>query len=127
MLDSIKQTTPVQQSAPAQHANNVEGQRQTLQSTQQKELNSVEAAQAKSNTKVESQEQLEEIVNELNHALDPFRTAIRFGFDNSSEDFYVSIIDSRSNDTIRRFPAEEAYSLIPKMNELVGILFDTKG
>lgn len=125
MLETIKNSTPIT------HGNESNSRQDGVQSTTQtqaaKPSNSVEAAQVKSETKIESQEQLEQLVKELNHALDPFRTSIRFGFDNSSEDFYVSVIDSKSNDTIRRFPAENAYSLIPKMNELVGILFDTKG
>lgn len=77
--------------------------------------------------KVETQDQMEDLIKQLNNALDPFRTSLRFGFDNSSEDFYVSVIETQSNKMIRRFPAEQAVSLLPKMQELNGVLFDEKG
>lgn len=80
-----------------------------------------------STQKIETQEQMQQLVKKLNAALDPFRTSLRFGFDNSSEDFYVSVIETKSNRMIRRFPAEKAFEVLPKMQELNGILFDEKG
>lgn len=77
--------------------------------------------------KVDTQEQLERLVKQLNNALDPFKTTLRFGFDNSSEDFYVSVIETGSNKIIRRFPSSEAMSILPKIQELQGFLFDEKG
>jgi len=71
--------------------------------------------------------ELRDLIDSLNRALDPFNTSIRFGFDNSNEVFFVSVIDSQTNDTIRRFPAEKAESLVGKMHEIVGIIFDEKG
>jgi len=100
------------------------------------------AAEVKSAPKVEVKSQAEKIseqpvvrnevdlrdmVDSLNKALDPFNTSIKFGFDNSNEVFFVSVIDSNTNDTIRRFPAEKAESLVSKMHEIVGIIFDEKG
>jgi flagellar protein FlaG len=52
---------------------------------------------------------------------------LRFGFDNSSKDFYVSVIDTQRNAVLRRFPLEQAEQLLPKMKEVTGILFDIKG
>jgi len=71
--------------------------------------------------------EVRDLVDSLNKALNPFNTSIRFGFDNSNEVFFVSVIDSQTNDTIRRFPAEKAESLMTKMHEIVGIIFDEKG
>jgi flagellar protein FlaG len=77
--------------------------------------------------KIDSEKDVEELVKDLNKALNPFNTSLRFGFDNSSEVFYVSVIESQTNRMIRRFPAEEAVSLLPKMQEVTGVLFDTTG
>jgi len=82
---------------------------------------------AKEQPVVKSEVELRDIIDSLNKALDPFNTSIRFGFDNSNEVFYVSVIDSSTNDTIRRFPAKQAESLMAKMHEIVGIIFDEKG
>jgi len=88
----------------------------------------VETAQEKSNNApMASEVDVKDLIDTLNKALDPFNTSIRFGFDNNNEVFFVSVIDTSTNDTIRRFPAEQAQSLVGKMNEIVGIIFDEKG
>lgn len=77
--------------------------------------------------KIDSEKDVKELVKDLNKALNPFNTSLKFGFDNSAEVFYVSVIESQSNRMIRRFPAEEAVTLLPKMQEVTGVLFDTTG
>ena len=76
---------------------------------------------------VTSEVEARELVDSLNKALNPFNTSLRFGFDNSSEVFYVSVIDTSTSDMIRRFPVEQASTLTAKMNEVTGIIFDEKG
>lgn len=78
-------------------------------------------------SKVDSQEQMDNLVEQLNRSLNPFNTNIRFGFDDSSKDFYVSVIDTKSNELLRRFPREQAEALLPKIQEVNGLLFDQKG
>lgn len=89
----------------------------------------VDVAEQKSNdTKpITSEVEARELVDSLNKALNPFNTSLRFGFDNSSEVFYVSVIDTSTSDMIRRFPVEQASTLTGKLNELTGMLFDEKG
>lgn len=72
----------------------------------------------------EYEKEMEKLVMELNSSLNPFNTSLRFGFDNSSEAFYVSVIDTKTNDLVRRFPAEEAQLILPKIQEINGLLFD---
>ena len=88
----------------------------------------VQADVAKQSGKnIETEGEARELVESLNKALNPFSTSLRFGFDNSSEVFYVSVIDTNTADTIRRFPLEQASTLAAKMNEVTGIIFDEKG
>jgi flagellar protein FlaG len=75
-------------------------------------------------TKVSSQESMDALIDKLNELLDPFSTALRFGYDDS---FYVSVIDTHRNTVLRRFPLEQAEQLLPKMQEVTGMLFDIKG
>ncbi len=92
---------------------------------QQSVENSKQVAQEASRTKkIESQDDMEQLVRQLNAALDPFRTSLRFGYDDT---FYVSVIETESNKMIRRFPAEQAASILPKIEDLNGFLFDEKG
>jgi flagellar protein FlaG len=77
-------------------------------------------------TKINSKEQVEQLVNQLNDAMAPMSTNLKFGVD-SQDIFYVSVIESETSKMIRRFPAEQAKDFLPKMQEVTGILFDSKG
>jgi len=77
-------------------------------------------------TKINSEKDVEELVAELNKALQPMSTNLKFGVD-SQDIFYVSVIESQTNKMIRRFPAEQAQDFLPKMQEVTGVLFDSKG
>jgi flagellar protein FlaG len=76
--------------------------------------------------KLDSKEKVEELVKQLNDAMAPMNTNIKFGVD-SQDIFYVSVIEEQTNKMIRRFPAEQAQDFLPKMQEVTGILFDSKG
>ncbi len=76
--------------------------------------------------KINSKEQVEDLVKQLNDAMAPMNTSIKFGVD-SQDIFYVSVIESETSKMIRRFPAEKAADFLPKMQEVTGILFDSKG
>ncbi|MDQ7045362.1 MAG: flagellar protein FlaG [Sulfurimonas sp.] len=77
-------------------------------------------------TKINSAKDVQELVKELNNALKPMNTNIKFGVD-SQDVFYVSVIESETSKILRRFPAEQAADFLPKMQEVTGILFDTHG
>jgi flagellar protein FlaG len=103
---------------------------QSVQQMQKVQINQDKVAQINSDektSKVDSQEQMDKLIDQLNRSLDPFNTSLRFGFDNSSDDFYVSVIETKSNRMLRRFPLEQAQQLLPKMQEVNGLLFDQKG
>jgi flagellar protein FlaG len=104
--------------------------RQSVQQLQKAQIaqDKVSEADTQSKTnKVSSQKEMEQLIQQLNKSLDPFSTTLRFGFDNTSKDFYVSVIDTQRNAVLRRFPLEQAEQLLPKMQEVTGMLFDIKG
>ncbi len=111
-------TQKVQQMQQSQ-AKKVDVAKQTQESATSQNTQSVK--------KISTEEQARELVSKLNDALAPMSTDLRFGFDNTDEVFYVSVIESSSNKMIRRFPAEQAADFLPKMQEVTGILFDSKG
>jgi len=97
------------------------------QQTQAKQTNVVkELQQESSQTKITSEDQVKELVNQLNKAMEPMNTNLRFGVD-SQDVFYVSVREAQTDKIIRRFPAEKAQEFLPKMQEVTGILFDSKG
>ncbi len=130
-MEIFQSTAKMQQSqaaAPksAQEVNSA----QSVQQMQKAQINQDKIAQSateQKTSKIESTEQMQELVEKMNRALNPFNTTLKFGFDNSSEDFYVSVIDTMNNKLLHRFPAEKAEVLLPKIQEVNGILFDQKG
>jgi len=85
------------------------------------------AQEAKNNgTKINSEQDVQDLVKKLNNALAPMNTNLKFGVD-SQDVFYVSVVESQTNKMIRRFPAEQAQDFLPKMQEVTGVLFDHKG
>jgi len=108
---------------------------QTQQATQQvsqsrsKQDNVVQQIQDSSltsNHKINSEKDVEKLVEKLNNAMAPLNTDIKFGVDRD-DIFYVAAIDVKTDRMIRRFPAEQAQDFLPKMQEVTGILFDSKG
>jgi len=71
--------------------------------------------------------QMKDMVEQMNKSLDPFKTSLKFGFHDASDTYYVSIVDTNTNDIIRTFPPEEVMELSVKMKEFVGMIFDQKG
>ena len=86
----------------------------------------MQEASSSSNKKISSQKDVEELVKKLNDAMSPLSTDIKFGVD-QHDIFYVAAIDAKTHRMIRRFPAEQAQDFLPKMQEVTGILFDSKG
>lgn len=131
-MEILQTTAKMQQSQTAvQKSASTELQgTQSVQQMQKAQINQDKIAQSNNEektSKVDSQEQMDKLIDQLNRSLDPFNTSLRFGFDNSSEDFYVSVIETKSNRMLRRFPVEQAEQLLPKMQEVNGLLFDQKG
>lgn len=122
-MQQSQTATPKSGAAELQHT-------QSVNQIQKAQINQDKTAQIQSEqktSKVDSQEQMDRLIEKLNRSLDPFNTSLRFGFDDRSEDFYVSVIDTKTNQMLRRFPVEQAEQLLPKMQEVNGLLFDQKG
>ncbi len=92
-----------------------------------KDVNVIQEIRDKdASVKINSVEQVEDLIKQLNNAMRPMNTNLRFGVD-SQDIFYVSVIEQQTNKMIRRFPAEQAADFLPKMQEVSGMLFDTQG
>ena len=103
-----------------------EVQQQVQQPQQADVVKEIQKESANGSKKLNSEKQVQELVNQLNKAMSPMNTDLKFGVD-SEDVFFVSVIESQTNKMIRRFPAEQAQDFLPKMQEVTGILFDSKG
>ena len=128
-MDGIANVARQQQSqvqSPESHGRAAQVSQQVQQSQPVKQDLVKEIQEQNTTTKIDSKQQVENLVKELNNALAPMNTNLRFGVDRD-DIFYVSVIESETSKMIRRFPAEQAQDFLPKMQEVTGILFDSKG
>lgn len=125
-MDGIANVAKQQQS----QVSTVEAQGRAVQETTQAKQESIvkeiqqEVKQA--NTSINSEQDVKDLVAQLNKAMSPMNTNLKFGVD-SQDVFFVSVRESATGKLIRRFPAEQAHDFLPKMQEVTGILFDSKG
>ncbi len=130
-MEILQTTAKMQQAQSAAPKSSAEVHTtQSVQEIQKAQINQDKVAKANNDqktTETTSQEQMNQLIDQLNQSLNPFNTSLRFGFDNKSDDFFVSVVDTKSNRMLRRFPVEQAEQLLPKMQEVNGLLFDQKG
>ena len=74
-----------------------------------------------------SKMEMERLIADLNDEISLISTDLRFGYNDTAEMLQVSIIDKKTDEIIRRFPTEEAVSLMSSMKEFIGLLFDKQG
>ncbi|MDX1295668.1 MAG: flagellar protein FlaG [Sulfurimonadaceae bacterium] len=126
-MDLMQNVAKMQSSQMAQPSKTAEVAKVTVQPTQlQQNMNEATEVNTNQNQtrKIESESDMENLIKQMNAALDPFRTSLRFGYDDT---FYVSVIETKSDKIIRRFPVEQAVDILPKIEDLNGFLFDEKG
>jgi flagellar protein FlaG len=126
-MDGIANVAKQQQSQMSTRETRAEASQQQIQQPQKVDVvKEIQKENSASSEKINSKEQVQELVEQLNRALEPMTTNIKFGVD-SQDIFFVSVIESETSKMIRRFPAEQAADFLPKMREVTGILFDSKG
>ncbi|MCX6052106.1 MAG: flagellar protein FlaG [Campylobacterales bacterium] len=131
-MDGIANVARQQQSQMGSTEVQGRATQQTAKAAQQVEqpkvdlVKEMQQSTTKTSEKINSKEQVEDLVKKLNHAMAPINTDLKFGVDQQNI-FYVSVIDTKTDKMIRRFPAEQAADFLPKMQEVTGILFDSKG
>jgi len=128
VMDGIANIARQQQSqiTPQESQGRAVEQNVQVQPKQENIVKEMQQEASSKNTKLNSKKDVQDLVSKLNDALAPMSTNLKFGVD-SQDIFYVSVIEAQTNKMIRRFPAEQAQEFLPKMQEVSGILFDTKG
>ncbi|NSL51796.1 flagellar protein FlaG [Calidifontibacillus erzurumensis] len=69
---------------------------------------------------------LEEIINSMNQFLVPTQTSIRFELHEELQEYYVTVIDSETDEVVREIPPKKMLDLYASMKEFIGVLFDRK-
>jgi len=95
--------------------------------TQAEKINRLNEEQAEKTDKDKLKKELQKITEELNKAINPLNTTLKFKFNDKIEELMVQVVDTKDNKIIREYPSKEALKLMEKMREIVGMLFDKKG
>lgn len=90
-----------------------------------KEVNEAKKAKEEQEAKLSSSE-VEETVQEVNDFLHNMKRNLSFSIDEQLGQSVILVKDSESDEVIRQIPSEELVVLRKKMDDVVGILFDTK-
>ena len=73
-----------------------------------------------------TKEQIEKIVESMNEFVSASSTHVKFEFHEKLNDYYVTVIDSATNDVIKEIPSKKAMDIYASMLEYMGILVDKK-
>lgn len=71
-------------------------------------------------------EQAEIMVESMNNFLTSANSQLKFVFHNELNEYYVTIIDSNTDEVIREIPSKKLMDIHAAMREFVGLLVDRK-
>lgn len=74
---------------------------------------------------VEAQE-VQTIVDKLNDFIDPAQTNLKFVFHEQLNEYYVTVIDPITKETIKEIPSKKLLDTFATMAEQMGLLIDRK-
>lgn len=71
-------------------------------------------------------QEIETVVNKLNGFIDPLRTNLKFVFHEELNEYYVTVINPITNETVKEIPSRKMLDMYAAMAEFMGILIDKK-
>lgn len=91
----------------------------------------VQAIQEKVQQKADTEQQLPadkamQVTDSMNTFLESANTQLRFKFHDKLNEYYVTIVDSKTDEVIREIPSKKLMDIHAAMREFVGLLVDRK-
>ena len=91
----------------------------------------VQAIQEKVQQQSDNEQQLpmdkaKQMTNSMNKFLETANTQLRFKFHEKLNEYYVTIVDSTTDEVIREIPSKKLLDIHAAMREFVGLLIDRK-
>ena len=91
----------------------------------------VQAIQEKVQQKSDNEQQLpvdkaKQMTDSMNTFLESANTQLRFKFHEKLNEYYVTIVDSKTDEVIREIPSKKLLDIHAAMREFVGLLVDRK-
>lgn len=86
----------------------------------------VKSEQKSSNEDVMPKEKAKDMVDNMNKFLDSATSQLKFQFHEGLNEYYVTVIDSETDEVIREIPSKKLMDIHAAMREFVGLLVDRK-
>jgi flagellar protein FlaG len=74
----------------------------------------------------QSKEKTEKVVSSMNDFLKASNSHLKFEFHDDLKEYYVTLVDDKSNEVIREIPSKKLLDMYAAMTEYVGLLVDKK-
>lgn len=65
-------------------------------------------------------------VDGMNEFLEPTTTAVKFQFHEKLNEYYVQIVDSKTDEVLKEIPNKKFLDMYASMTELMGLIVDEK-
>ncbi|GLS89418.1 hypothetical protein GCM10007916_04850 [Psychromonas marina] len=89
-------------------------------------LEKMSALQATEKQKATSEQEVDNVIDELNTFMQSMQRNLSFTIDEELGQAIISVKDGETEEVIRQIPSEELVVLRKKMDDVAGILFDTE-
>lgn len=71
-------------------------------------------------------EKMEGVVEGLNKFLEHSNTALKFQYHEKLKEYYVTLVDEKTNEVVREIPPKKMLDFYAAMNEFLGLIVDKK-
>lgn len=73
-----------------------------------------------------AKEQTEKVIKGLNEFLGASNSHLKFQFHDGTKEYYVSIVDDKTNEVIKEIPSKKLLDMYAAMTDYLGLLVDRK-
>ncbi|MEH7251001.1 flagellar protein FlaG [Neobacillus niacini] len=74
----------------------------------------------------QSREKTEKVIASMNDFLKASNSHLKFEFHDDLKEYYVTLVDDKTNEVIREIPSKKLMDMYAAMTEYVGLLVDRK-
>lgn len=71
--------------------------------------------------------EMKQLTQDLNAVSQSLQTDVKFGYNDTLNEFFITVTDRNTGEEIQKLPTEQAMKIKETMKEMVGSLFDVKG
>ena len=80
----------------------------------------------KTNEEIVTADKVETVVSKLNEFMEPLRTNLKFELHEELDEYYVKVINLKTDEVIREIPPKKMLDMYAAMAEFMGLLVDEK-